>query len=472
MRGIAQLLKDVLGKEKVCDDPAVVSLYIREASGLSSKELPLAVVFPESAKDVSVLLSYAYKHDIKVFPVGSSTSLSGSAIPINKGIVLSTERMRSLKEIRIVDSIVRAEPGLRIDELNLVLAKHGHMFPVDPASSSVATIGGAINTGAGGMRGAKYGTMRDWVLGLEIVLPDEKGTIMRIGCRTLKCRQGYDLVRLIVGSEGTLAVVTEAYLRITPLPEATPTILAFFDNLEDLINAVQDIKERAIQPLLMEFLDAKTVSKASEFVNTPIRASGNMLLVTVDTAREAANRVREEISSIMREHGASRIYTASSLEEATEKGFLALRKSLFPVQIALSRQILGKNKVQVLIEDIAVPPSRLVEAVNGIRMLEEKYGLQTIMGGHIGDGNLHPAVGFDPYDKAQVKKVHEWATELMRLAIRLGGTISAEHGIGLLKKEGLVMELEANNAVKALEIMRKIKEAFDPKNILNPGKVI
>ncbi len=472
-RDIVDKLVRVLGRDKVYNDPAIVSLYSKEASGLEASERPRAVVFAESVSDVSALLRLAYRYEFKVFPQGSSTSLSGSAIPLGDGVILSLERMRSLKEISLLDSIAVAEPGLRIDELNLALARHGYMFPVDPASSSVATIGGAINTGAGGMRGAKYGTMRDWVLMLQIVLPDEEGTVMRIGCRTVKCRQGYDLVRLIVGSEGTLAVVTEATLRITSLPEASPTVLAFFEDLGDLVEAVREIKKNAWQPLIMEFLDAETVKIAREFIQTSIEAKGHMLLVAMDTTRESKNRVTKQLIDLMERNNAERVYTAESLEEAEKKQLLALRRSLFPAQVWYAKKQLGiDKKIHVLIEDIAVPPSKLPEAVKELRQIENRYGFKTLLGGHIGDGNIHPAIGYNPDDPKQTRKVEEWVQDVMKTAIKLGGTISAEHGIGTLKKQGLRMELEALGALKALEIMKTIKQAFDPKNILNPGKVI
>ena len=469
---VAEKLESLLGKGKVYTDPVVVRLYAREASGLESAELPQAVVFAENTEDVSKTLSFAYRNDVKVYPQGSTSSLSGSALP-STGIVLSLERMNRVREVNVVDSIVVSEPGVRLEDLNMELARYGYMFPVDPASVAAATVGGAVNTGAGGMKGAKYGTMRDWVLGLQLVLPDEKGTVMRIGCRTVKCRQGYDLVRLIVGSEGTLAVVTEAILRITPLPETVVTVLAFYENLEDLANTVVAIKEARIQPLIMEFMDDRTVKAAVEFMGSPVKAEGHMLLVSVDVNKEAAKRMLEWLRDTVQRHGASLVYTAESMDEAEEKGLYNIRRSLYPAQVTMARRMIGEDKrVLVYIEDIAVPPSKLVDAVNGLRELEQQYGLPMLLGGHIGDGNLHPAVGFDPTNEAMKKKVDEWYFEVMRLAVKLGGTVSAEHGIGTMKKEGLRMELESLDALKAIEIMRAIKKVFDPKNILNPGKVV
>ncbi|KSW12211.1 glycolate oxidase subunit GlcD [Pyrodictium occultum] len=471
MSRLGDRLREILGSDKVVTDPIIIELYSREATGLNADTLPEALVFAESAADVSKLLAFAYRYGIPVYPQGSTSSLSGSALP-SGGVVLSLERMRRIKEVNVVDGVAVAEPGVRIDDLNIELARYGYMFPVDPASSSVATVGGAVNTGAGGLRGAKYGTMRDWVLGLEVVLPDEEGTVMRIGCRTVKCRQGYDLVRLIVGSEGTLAVVTEATLRIAPLPEAAVTLLAFFDDLQGLLDTVVEIRSEGVQPLIMEFMERRTVEQAAGFLGWHGKLRGHMLLVSVDVNREAASRVLAWLERVARGNGAGLVYTARSLEEAEKKGLFQLRRSLFPAQVELSRRLLGSERVQVYVEDIAVPPSRLAEAVERLLELEEKYRLPMMLGGHIGDGNLHPAVGFDPGDPEARRRVWTWFHDVMRLAVELGGTVSAEHGIGVLKKEGLRMELEALGSLKALEIMKAIKRVFDPKGILNPGKVV
>ena len=468
---VLRALREALGPEKVVEDEEIVRLYSREPEGLEAPERPWAVVFPEEPRDVSAVARLAYKLEFPIYPQGSTTSLSGSAYPLEGGVVVSMERLRRIRSVSLVDSSVWVEAGVRIDDLNLELARRGYMFPVDPASSAVATVGGAINSGAGGMRGAKYGTMRDWVLGLHAVLVDEEGTTMFLGCRTLKCRQGYDLVRLIVGSEGTLALVPDAYLKITPLPENIVTAVAFYRSLSDLMETVVDIKARGIQPYIMEFMGENSVKLAASYARAPIEAEGNMLLVSVDVNREATERVLGELSGIMGSR-ALRVYTARSLEEAEEKRLFQVRRGLFPAQVEHARRTLGKERVLVIIEDIAVPPSRLVEAVELIREASERLGFSVAVGGHVGDGNLHPAIGVDPGDPEMTRRAREWFTEVMRIAIKLGGTVSAEHGIGTLKREGLKMELEANNALKALDIMRSIKRAFDPKGLLNPGKVV
>jgi len=463
-------LKNLLGASKVVDDEAIVSLYAREPTGLTSRAA--AVVFPESFLDVSKLLSYAYRHEIPVYPQGSTTDLSGGALPSPEGVIVSLERMNRVLEVSVLDSTVDVEAGVRLGDLNVELARYGYTFPIDPGSVSIATVGGAINSGAGGLRGAKYGTMRDWVLGLTMVLPDERGSIVRVGCRTTKCRQGYDLVRLIVGSEGTLAVVTEATLKITPLPEAVVVTLAFFPTLEGFYGAYREIKSARVQPLMMEFMDAETVELARQTVDVGFKAEGNMFLVAVDCNSEAVARIEEWLRKLMAANGATSVYTARGLEEAESMGLLALRRNLFAAQIAMTTKLYPGRRVVVHPEDIAVPPSKLVEAIRRVRAVSEEMGLKVSIGGHVGDGNIHPAVGYPVDDERVRRKVYEWYREVARIALELGGTVSAEHGIGLLKKELLAMELEHIGGLRALEIMRSIKRVFDPKNILNPGKVI
>ena len=466
--GIDKLEKR-LGREKVVSDPAIVRLYAREPSGLRGDAW--AVVFPESEEDVRVLARMAYEYEIPVYPQGSTTSLSGNTVP-QGGIVVSFERMNRILEVNIVDSNAIVEPGVRIDDLNEELEKHGYMFPVDPASSAVATVGGAINNGAGGLRGAKYGTMRDWVLGLNLVLVDEDASLIRVGCRTVKCRQGLDLTRLVVGSEGTLGLVTQAILRITPLPEDTVYALAFFDSLDDLVEAFVEIRRSGLNPFMLEFMDSRTVDYAARNLELPYTPRGDMLLVGVEVNREAAERVLSSLVSLLRKHGAREIVTAHGTEEARSKELFTVRKNLFTGQAGLTMEKVGPGKrIMVLIEDIVVPPSRVPEAVRRIRILEKKYGFTTFLGGHIGDGNLHPAVGFAADDSDARRRVEEWFREVMRIAVELGGSVSAEHGIGVLKREGLRYELEARNSLKALDIMREIKRAFDPKGLLNPGKI-
>ncbi len=469
---IISRLRDILGKEYVETDPAAIKLYSKEASGLEG--VAVAVVFPEKTEEISEIVRFAYENDIKIYPQGSATDLAGAAIPQHHGIVISFDRMNKIKGYSIVDSYIIAEAGARVIELNDLLAKEGYMFPVDPASMKAATVGGVIAAGGGGLRGALYGTMREWLMELEVVLPDENGSVIKVGCRTTKCRQGYDLVRLFAGSEGTLGIVTEATLKITPIPENIVTVAGFFDTLEQAMDAVVGIKKARISPYAMEFIDAKTVEIGKQNLNLDWDVKGNMLIVSVSGPVEIADKHVKILSENMEKAKATNTLKATSQDEAEKLRIFDLRRACYPSAIQLAAQSMDpeKSKPLILIEDIAVPPTKLPETVKQLRDLEEKYGLPLAIFGHVGDGNLHPTTWIDATDEEAKKKVWEMFDEIMEIALKMGGTISAEHGIGLHKKKGLEMEMKHRKSEKALELMREIKKIFDPKNILNPGKVI
>ncbi len=471
-RKLLKRLRKILGSENVLDDEYIVSIYSRNAAGMSSNAL--AVVFPSSVEQVSSIVRLAYNENISLYPQGSATELTGSSIPSEGGLVVSFQNMNRIKETSVVDGYVVAEPGVILRELDSHLSQHGYMFPVDPASIRAATVGGAVNTGAGGMRGAKYGTMREWVMGLQVVLPDEEGTVMRIGCRTAKCRQGYDLVRLIVGSEGTLALVTETTLRITPIPENTVTLLGFYEELEDLVNTVVGVKENRLSPYIMEFIDAETVDITIKAGGSRIKGEGHALIVSLDVPPEASSRYAGILRSIMESNNASQIHVAENTDQAEKLGLFDIRRGFHPATVKLAAEASrhSKGRILVYVEDIAVPPSRLAEAIRRIRRTSDEMNIPLSLAGHAGDGNIHPVTWFDTGDPESKERVERWVGEIMRIAVELGGTVSSEHGIGSSKKEGLRMELEAIGGLKALELMRRIKEIFDPKGILNPGKVV
>ncbi|AAB90434.1 MULTISPECIES: glycolate oxidase subunit GlcD [Archaeoglobus] len=459
---ITKELEKILGKGNVSTDPLVVTLHSTDAIGKAGNAT--AVVFPENTEQVARIAKLCYENNIKIYPQGSSTELSGSSVP-EDGIVINFSKMNKIEEINVVDGYAVAQPGVRIAELEERLNEHSYTFPVDPGSVRSATVGGAINTGAGGMRGAKYGTMVDWVLGLEVVTAD--GEVLNIGSRTLKCRQGYNLTKLIVGSEGTLAIVTKAILKIAPLPENIVYAGAFFDSPEKAMQAVVEIKH--MWPAIMEFLDSDLVKAGREI--SGIDEEGNMLVVGIECNHEASERIASALESILSQT-ARRVIIARNQRELEEKNLLALRRAFYPLAIKLASKEFGTKKSLVLIEDISVPVSKLPEAIRGIKEIARKYDFTVFIAGHVGDGNLHPTIWTSPEDEELMSRSHKFYTEVMELALRLGGTISAEHGIGVVKKEGLEMEMKYKKSEKALEIMREIKKLFDPKNILNPGKVV
>lgn len=465
-------LRSLLGYDKVFDDEILIRLYGKDAIFREGKAI--ALILPENVEDVSKLISYAYKNDIKIYPQGSATELVGSSTPHEDGVILNLQRMNKIKEISVIDSYVVAEAGVRLIELNNVLSDYGYMFPVDPGSVKSATVGGAVNSGAGGMMGAKYGTMKDYVLELQTVLADENGTIMRLGSKTTKSRQGYDLVRLIVGSEGTLAVVTEATLRIVPIPENVVTIAGFFPTLEELMKSVIEIKKRRFDVFIMEFVDDLTVKSALENTKTKISGEGNMLITSVITSIESADRILKQLEEIYTENGAIKVYRARTQQEMEELGLMDIRRNYAAASIQIAAKMRKKetNKIIVYPEDISVPPSKLVEAVRRIRDLEKKYGIPMTLAGHISDGNIHPNIWVEEGDRERLELLPKLIADIMGVGIELGGTMSSEHGIGTTKKEGLIKELEYKDGIKALELMRGIKKLFDPKGILNPDKVL
>jgi D-lactate dehydrogenase (cytochrome)/glycolate oxidase len=438
--------------DRFIDDEAVLSLYSREASFEVPSARPLGLVYPVSEEEVVWLVKWAYESGTPIFAQGSATSLSGNTVLTRPGIIASFEKMNEVLEVNPTDSYVVVQPGVRLEELNIELARYGVFFPVDPGSVRSATVGGAVANGAGGMRGAKYGTMRDWVLGLNAVTG--RGDLLRLGCRTLKCRNGYDLVRLFVGSEGTLGLVTEAVLRVAPLPESAAALLARYDDLGALVKDVVKIRANRIWPLFAEFLGPAE----SEAVG--LEASYTLFL-GVDTNKGAEEAVLSKLKGII---GGRISEEAVGWEQAME--LLEPRRRLFAAQVAIMQKQLGDEGVLV-IEDIVVPVSKLPEAASRVVNLAERLGVPLSLGGHVGDGNLHPTTWFRRGDPEGAKKAREFIEGLGKIAVELGGSVSAEHGIGTLKRDLLKLELDP----LALKYMRELKSIFDPRGILNPDKV-
>jgi len=470
MNKIAKELSSILGKEKVYSDELSLKLYSRNAVYMEGSTD--AVVFPESIEDIRKVVKYAFKNNIKIYPQGSSSELVGSSIPSSGSIVLNFSRMNRIIEVSLLDSYVIVEPGLRLVELNNYLELSGFFFPVDPASYKTATVGGAVNSGSGGLMGAKYGNMKDWVLGLDVILPDKDATLLHLGSKTLKNREGYDLVRLIIGSEGTLAIIARATLKIIPKPKYVAIVAGFFKSFESLLETVSKIKESGYDVLLMEFVDEYTARTTAKALGIDLEVYGHMLITGIISCRESVERILSEIMSIYKERGGMKLYTAKTLEEAEEKGIFDIRRGYHPAAIkkAAEERKDYSSKPVVYTEDISIPPSRLAEAVREIRELGEKYGVEVSIAGHISDGNIHPLI-WGETGVSDFEKLHDFFMDIMRIAMKYDGVVSSEHGIGLLKKDILKEAFRKRNSLKAIDIMREIKRIFDPKNILNPNKI-
>ena len=446
--------KEVVGPSNFTDQLIDLISYSYDASDHDHR--PEAALWPTTTDQTSKILSLANEHRIPVTPRGAGTGLAGAAVPNQGGLVLDLCRMNKILEIRIADRLAIVQPGVVYADLERALSRYGFFFPPDPASASVCTLGGNVATNAGGMRGAKYGVTRDYVMGLEVVLPN--GKIMRTGSHCMKSSSGYDLTRLFVGSEGTLGVVTEIILKINPKPTATKTALASFDDLQDAGQAVIDVMHSGIIPSVLEILDPNTIRVLRDHGNIPLPEVMAMILVETDGYTEAeTSHQMGRIMEVFKKHRGRDFKVAASVAEAED--LWRIRKSIGSVAATLRPSNVS--------EDVTVPISRVLDLVTGISTIVQKYGLPFVVFGHAGDGNLHPRIMYDPADPDQVKHVNQAVAEIFRLTCDLGGTLTGEHGVGLSK--ALYMTWEHDPL--ALEMMRGIKRLFDPNNILNRGKM-
>jgi len=448
-----QKLIEIVGKENFTDQLEELVPYSYDAS--MNVHRPNAAVWPESTEQVSEIVKFANTHKIPIIPRGAGTSLSGGAVPIRGGIIIDLSRMNRILEISIENRYARVQAGVVCDDLNRALAKYGFAFPPDPASSSVSTIGGNVATNAGGIKGAKYGTTRDYVLGLQVVL--STGEVMRTGSYTMKCVSGYELSKLFVGSEGTLGVITEVTLKINPIPKHAMTAVATFNKLEDAGKAISQTMTSGIVPSVLEILDKVTLKSIKENTDIDLPEAEAMILTETDGYTwEEVEAQMEMILNILKQNNPISIKTAK--DEKDRLNLWKARKSAYGTLARISNSF--------VLDDVTVPISRIPELLVGIQEISQRHGMTVATFGHAGDGNLHPQILYDEYDPEQVKKVEEVEEEIFRLAISLNGTLSGEHGIGLSKANYMTLE---HDPVE-MALMRQIKRTLDPNNIMNPGK--
>jgi glycolate oxidase len=447
-------LIDIVGEENFTDSLIDLVSYSYDASEHSHR--PSCAVWAETPEQVSEILKLADTERIPVIPRGAGTGLSGMSVPIKGGIVLDLNHMNKILKISIEDRLAVVQPGVVYDDLERALVPHGFFFPPDPASGKVCTLGGNVATNAGGLKGAKYGTTRDYVLGLQVVLTD--GRIMRTGSKTMKSVSGYDMTRLLVGSEGTLGVITEITLKISPRPTATSTALATFGNLEDAGRALSETMYSGIIPSALEILGRKTILAINQNTDLGLPEVDAIILVETDGYTEEETEYQmNKVIKVFKKNNADDIKQAKAKEEA--KKLWTARKSAYAV--------LARIKTHFVLEDITVPMSRIAEMLKGVEAIAERHNIQIATYGHAGDGNLHPQILYDGYDPEQVKSMEAATAELFKLSIDLGGTLTGEHGIGLSKASFMTLEHDP----VAMDMMRSIKKTFDPNNILNPGKM-
>lgn len=451
-------LRAAIGAERVSTNPADLIAYSYD--GAWAEAQPAVVLHPDSTQHVADILRIADRERIPVAPRGAATGLAGGAIPIEGGWCLNLARMNRILSLSAADSLAIVQPGVVTSALQKEAEKIGLFYPPDPASLHMCTLGGNVSTNAGGPRCLKYGVTADYVLALEVVLPG--GRVMRTGHRTLKDVAGYNLTQLFVGSEGTLGVVTEIALRLIPRPAAQATALAVFPRLADACEAVGRILASGIVPLVTELMDQEVVRAIDAFHRS--RASGMslpldaeaVLLVAVDGDRDQVERDVDAIAGALKASGASEVRRARDAAEA--ESLWEARRSVSPALIRLAHDKLG--------EDIVVPRGSIPDMVARIKAIGREYDLPIAVYGHIGDGNLHPTILCDRRDAEMLHRVEAAASAIFDAAIELSGSITGEHGVGLMKVDHVRRGLDP----AALEMMLALKRLFDPNGILNPGK--
>lgn len=450
---IAKLIGTAIGKDKVSTAPEDLTCYACDVSTYVRR--PDIVVMAENREDVIHVLRIADQEKIPVIPRGAATNNCGATVPIKGGIVLNMVAMNNIIEIDKENLLVVCEPGVITTALQKAVEKVGLFYPPDPQAMDMSTIGGNVACDAGGPRAVKYGVTRNYVLGLETVLAG--GRVLKTGGKTVKDVSGYNLTQLLVGSEGTLGTFTRIILKLVPLPEAKRTMICAFNELEDAAIAVTRVLDHKIVPSMLELLDKSSARLIQQYMDAgyPTDAEA-ILLVEVDGSKNDVDGQITLVEEIFRQCRARDMKVAQTAEE--EVAIWAGRKSGFAA--------LSAYKPVVLPEDCTVPRNLLPEMMRKVQGIEKKYGMILPVFGHAGDGNAHPHICYDPRNPEEAAKVEKINDEIYQEALALGGTISGEHGIGIVKKHLMKLQHQEIN----LQLMAGIKDLFDPNHILNPGK--
>lgn len=448
-------LKEIVGASYVQDSKTDRLAYSYDATP-NFQHMPDVIVSPHSAEEIQQIVRLCASYKVPIVPRGSGTNLCAGTCPTQGGLVMLFTRMNQLIEIDEENLTATVQPGLITQELIRQVETRGLFYPPDPSSMKISTLGGNINENSGGLRGLKYGVTRDYVLGLEVVLPN--GDIIKTGGKLAKDVAGYDMTRLFVGSEGTLGIVTEATLKLLPLPETKQTMLCLYESLEEAAASVSAIIAERIIPATLEFMDQPTLEVVEDFAKiglpTDVQA---VLLIEQDGNPEAVSRDMQSIANVCQQHGAKEVNIAHSEEEAS--ALLTARRS------ALSA--LARLSPTTILEDATVPRSEIASMVRAIEDIAREYDVKICTFGHAGDGNLHPTCATDARNEEEMKRVEEAFQAIFEKAVSLGGTITGEHGVGLMKAPYLELKVKK----EGIAAMKAIKQALDPTNIMNPDKV-
>ena len=452
---IVKQLENIVGQNFILTAKEDLATYAYDGTTTWS-HAPDVVVMPTTTEQISAILKLANENMIPVTPRGSGTNISGGSVPIRGGIVLCTTKMNRILEINQTNLTATLEPGVVLQDFNNLLAKENLFYPPDPQSFLSCTVGGTVAENSGGPLCIKYGVTKQYVLGLEIVLPD--GYVMKIGGSTVKNRTGYDLVPLFTGSEGTLGIITKITLRLIPKPAARRTLIAIFDDMTQAGDVVSRILAHRIVPAKIEFVDNFVIRRVEEKMQLGLPVDANMmLLIDVDGSVPAVESEAKQVLELLHEGGAAMARMAKDETEANL--YWKARSAGFAAIYGAARTVIA--------EDVTVPRDRLSDFMKKLDEISKKSGFAIVIIGHAGDGNVHPSVFTNSREKEDLDRLQDTLTAIFEAALELGGTLSGEHGIGLEKKRLLAKALDP----RAIDIMKKIKGILDPNNIMNPDKI-
>ncbi|SDK26145.1 FAD-binding oxidoreductase [Lacicoccus qingdaonensis] len=424
--------------------------------GSFGQHIPDFVVQVQSTEEVQSVVRIANEFNMPITPRGASTSLSGGPLPVEKGIIMDFSQWDHYLEIFPEDLLIKASPGVITGDIHKLADEHNLMYAPDPSSSSICTIGGNLAENAGGPRGVKYGVTKDYVLGLEVVTA--QGEVIQTGGNTVKNVTGYDLTKLIVGSEGTLGVITEATLRLIPKPLATKTAMILFDDLYTAGKSISTILTSGVRPSKMEILDNNALNRVEDYAKLDLpREASAILLVEVDGDPTILDKELQTIKEALLQIGVDKVDIAENKED--EDKLWQVRKLVSPAIVES-----GYTKIS---EDVTLPLSKIPDMFKKIDEIKQKHDLNIVVFGHAGDGNLHPTLNTNMRDQNEVERVEDAVEEIFSYAVQLGGTLSGEHGIGTMKRAFMTKELGESG----VQFQKAIKTALDPNNLLNPGKI-